>query len=162
VSDERFAQCVLVVGGSLEKIDAQHAFNCVPSADTAGRDLAPVGEMRTQRGGSYVLFAKAGALDSVKFDFGHGHEMSDSLREAQREFADSIREVEMERADSIREAASGKADSLREAAQSMSDSIRAHVDSMIAASQEGMRTAGKVRSRVTVHAPPAPPVPPKH
>ena len=164
VSDSRLAQCILVVGGSLEKIDAQHAFSCVTSADTVGGDLAPVGEVRTQRGTTYVLLAKAGALDSVKFDFGRHREMADSIREAQQEFADSIREAEHERADSIRESAMGKADSIRAAAEVMSDSIRAHVDSVLAASgiqrngpphaRAGARSAGAVP-------PPAPPKIPK-
>ena len=160
VGDDRIGACVLVVGGSLEHIDAQHAFQCVNAGDTVGADLAPVGEVRTQRGQTYVLFAKAGALDSVKFDFG-AHE---AMREAERARADSIREVEQERADSIREAANERADSIRQAAEAMSDSIRAHVDSAIAASRPQIEEARRLRARTKASvgtATPAPKAAPK-
>jgi len=148
VSDDRLGQCVLVVGGSLKHVEAEHAFSCVTSADTVGNDLAPVGEVRTQRGETYTLFAKAGALDSVKLDFGHDREMADSIREAQQEFADSVRDAEQERADSIRESAMGKADSIRAAADAMSDSIHAHIDSVIQARQSGTKPAEPPRVKV--------------
>jgi len=158
ITDARLDSCVLVVGGSLKNIDAQHAFSCVAAADTVGGDLAPVGDMETQRGRTYVLYAKAGALDSVEIDF--DNDMADSIAEAQREFADSIREVEEARADSI-----------HSAADRMSDSIRSHVDSVIQANrpaiEDGIRQSKRHRDRpgVSVTSEPAPapaaPVPPK-
>jgi len=162
VSDDRLGQCVLVVGGSLKHVDAEHTFSCVTSADTVGNDLAPIGEVRTQRGETYTLFAKAGALDSVKLDFGHDREMADSIREAQQEFADSIRDAEQERADSIRESAMGKADSIRAAADALSDSIRAHVDSVIQAQRSGGQHAEPARVKVKGSVKVDPPVAPKH
>ena len=146
VSDARLEDCVLVVGGSLKNIDAQHAFSCVPSGDTVGGDLAPVGEVSFQRGRTIVLFAKAGALDSLEIDFGQG--ASDSIAAAQQEFADSIRAVE-----------EAKADSIRDAARSLADSIREHInmDSIVAAKRPAMEQATKARERVQVSAPPAPP-----
>jgi hypothetical protein len=162
ISDGRFDECVLVVGGSLENIDAQHAFSCATTADTTGGNLAPIGEVETQRGRNYVLFAKAGTLDSIKLDF--IHQKGDSIREAQRAFADSIREAEQERADSIRETANERADSIRSAAESMSDSIRAHVDSVLRAGrpepEPARGTRRPPRAGVTV-APPPPPATPR-
>lgn len=148
VGDARLADCILVVGGSLKNIDAQHAFSCVPSGDTVGAGLAPVGEMTSQRGRTYVLFAKAGALDSLEIDF--GHQGTDSVAAAQREFADSIRAVE-----------EAKADSIRDAAKAMADSIREHmnIDSIVAAQRPAMEQATKVRVRAQVGAP-APPAAP--
>ena len=154
IADARLASCVLVVGGSLKNIDAQHAFSCVAAADTVGGDLAPVGDMETQRGRTYVLFAKAGALDSIQIDF--DHDMADSIADAQRQFADSIRAVE-----------EGRADSIHSAADRMADSIRSHVDSVIQANQpaieQGMRQSRRIRERrsetVTAEPPPAPAAP---
>jgi hypothetical protein len=153
VSDARLEDCVLVVGGSLKNIDAQHAFSCVPSGDTVGGDLAPVGEVSFQRGRTIVLFAKAGALDSLEIDF--GQEASDSIAAAQQEFADSVRAVE-----------EAKADSIRDAARSLADSIREHmnIDSIVAAKRPAMEQATRARERVQVDAPSAPPpspAPPK-
>jgi hypothetical protein len=153
VSDARLEDCVLVVGGSLKNIDAQHAFSCVPSGDTVGGDLAPVGEVSFQRGRTIVLFAKAGALDSLEIDF--GQEASDSIAAAQQEFADSVRAVE-----------EAKADSIRDAARSLADSIREHmnIDSIVAAKRPAMEQATGARERVQVGAPSAPPpspAPPK-
>lgn len=155
VADARLDSCVLIVGGSLKNIDAQHAFNCVPAGDTVGGDLAPVGEMKSQRGQTYVLFAKAGALDSIEIDF-DGEALADSIAEAHREFADSIGAAEEQRADSI-----------RSAAELMADSIRSHVDSVIRAHQPDVERSieqakkAKVRSTttVTVEPPPAPAAP---
>ena len=148
VADERLASCVLVVGGSLKNIDAQHAFSCVPAGDTVGADLAPVGDMKTQRGQTYVLFAKAGALDSIEIDF-DDQDVADSIAEAHGQFADSIREAEGQRADSI-----------QSAAEQMADSIRSHVDSVIRANRPAIEQAKKARARagttVTVEPPPAP------
>ncbi len=149
VSDARLEDCILVVGGSLKNIDAQHAFSCVPSGDTVGGDLAPVGEVTSQRGRTFVLFAKAGALDSLEIDF--GREASDSIAAAQREFADSIRAVE-----------EAKADSIRDSARALADSIREHmnIDSIVAAHRPAMERAAKAGERVQVIAPPAPPANP--
>lgn len=148
VADARLADCVLVVGGSLKNIDAQHAFSCVPAADTIGADLAPVGDMKTQRGQTYVLFAKAGALDSIEIDFDH-EAMADSIAAAQEAFGDSVRDAQ-----------EGKADSIRASAEFMADSIRARTESIIEANRAGLEQAGKVkvRTRTTV-APVPPPVP---
>jgi hypothetical protein len=155
VGDARLDNCVLVVGGSLKNIDAQHAFSCVPTGDTVGGDLAPVGDVKTQRGRTYVLFAKAVALDSIQIDF-DGEAMADSIAEAHQRFADSIGAVEEQRADSI-----------QSAAELMADSIRSHVDSVIRASrpavEQGIEQARKARTRasatVTVEPPPPPAVP---
>jgi hypothetical protein len=146
VSDARLENCVLVVGGSLKNIDAQHAFSCVPSGDTVGGDLAPVGEVTSQRGRTIMLFAKAGALDSLEIDF--GQEASDSIAAAQREFADSIRAVE-----------EAKADSIRDAARSLADSIREHmnIDSIVSAQRSAAEQATKAREGARVVAPPTPP-----
>lgn len=149
VSDARLEDCILVVGGSLKSIDAQHAFSCVPAGDTVGGDLAPVGEVTSQRGRTFVLFAKAGALDSLEIDFGQG--ASDSIAAAQREFADSIRTVE-----------EAKADSIRDAARSLADSIREHmnIDSIVAAQRPAIEQAAKAQQRTRVIAPPTPPIAP--
>jgi hypothetical protein len=146
VSDARLEDCILVVGGALKNIDAQHAFSCVPSGDTVGGVLAPVGEVTSQRGRTFVLFAKAGALDSLEIDFGRG--ASDSVAAAQREFADSIRAVEEAKADSIRDSARAMADSIRE---------NMNIDSIVAAHRPAMERATKAGARVQVVAPPAPP-----
>jgi hypothetical protein len=146
VSDARLEGCILVVGGSLTNIDAQHAFSCVPSGDTVGGDLAPVGEVTSQHGRTHVLFAKAGALDSLKIDF--GHEASDSVAAVAQEFADSIRTVE-----------EAKADSIRDAARALADSIREHmnIDSIVAAHRPSVEEAKKARTGARVTATPTPP-----
>ena len=147
VGDARLDDCVLVLGGTLRNIDAQHAFSCVAESDTVGANLAPLGDMKTQRGRTYVLFAQAGALDSIEIDF--GEEMADSIADAQREFADSIRAVE-----------EGRADSIRDAAALMADSIRSHVDSVIQANrpamEESIRQARKARVRTNATVTPEP------
>jgi hypothetical protein len=150
VSEAQLANCILVVGGSLKDIDAQHAFSCVPAGDTVGSDLAPVGEMTSQRGDTYVLFAKAGALDSLKIDF--GGEATDSIAAAQREFADSVRTVEEARADSIRDASRALADSIRE---------HMNIDSIVEAQRPAVDQAQRARVRSQVTATPAPPAMPK-
>jgi len=149
VSDARLEDCILVVGGSLKNIDAQHAFSCVPAGDTVGSDLAPVGEVTSQRGGTFVLFAKAGALDSLEIDF--GREASDSVAAEQRAFADSIRTVE-----------EAKADSIRDAARALADSIREHmnIDSIVAAHRPVLEQAAKAREGARVITPPSPAPPP--
>ena len=154
VKDVELEHCVLVMGGPLEHVDAQHAFSCVAEGDTAGADLAPVGEVHTQRGSTVVLFAKAGALDSIKIDLGHADSVAeahrayaDSIVEAEREFADSLREVEQERADSIREVNRERADSIRSAAEATADSIRAHADSVIQASRARAQQSRQGTSR---------------
>lgn len=161
VSDADMDNCVLVVGGSLEHIEAQHAFSCVTSADTAGGNLAPIGQVKSQRGRTWVLFAKEGALDSIKLDFGRHDAMADSIREARQQFADSIREVEQERADSIREAARGRADSIREAAEAMSDSIRHHVDSVLSAAGPELEKARELKAQAKKSKAPTPAPAPK-
>jgi hypothetical protein len=138
VGDARLEHCILVVGGSLKDIDAQHAFSCVLASDTVGGDLAPVGEMTSQRGHTYVLFAKAGALDSLKIDF--GSEATDSIAAAQREFADSIRAVEESRADSIRDASRALADSIRE---------HMNIDSIVAAHGPAIEQAKQAQAPAT-------------
>lgn len=149
VSDARLEDCILVVGGSLKNIDAQHAFSCVPAGDTVGGALAPVGEVTSQQGRTFVLFAKAGALDSLEIDF--GRESSDSVATAQREFADSIRAME-----------EAKADSIRDVARSLADSIREHmnIDSIIAAHRPAMEQAKKEGARARVIVPPTQPAAP--
>jgi hypothetical protein len=146
VGDARLEGCILVVGGSLKHIDAQHAFSCVPSGDTVGGDLAPVGEVTSQYGRTHVLFAKAGALDSLDIDFGHA--ASDSVAAAAQEFADSIRTVE-----------EAKADSIRDAAQALADSIREHlnIDSIVATHRPAIEAAQRARTGARVTA--TPPVP---
>jgi hypothetical protein len=145
VGDARIEHCILVVGGSLKNIDAQHAFSCVSSGDTVGGALAPVGEVTSQRGRTYVLFAAAGALDSLDIDF--GGEGMDSIAAEQREFADSIRMAE-----------EAKADSMRDAARAAADSIREHmnIDSIVAAQRSAAEQAKKARAGV-----PVPPTAPK-
>jgi hypothetical protein len=147
VADARLASCVLVMGGSLKNVDAEHTFRCVSADDTVGGNLAPVGDMRTQRGQSYVLFATAGALDSIDIDF--DEELADSIAEAHEAFGDSIRSAE-----------EAKADSIRTAAERMADSVRARADSIIAANQTHIEDARRHRARTRASVTPAPPAAP--
>lgn len=141
VTDGRLASCVLVARDDLNHLNPGRAFSCVPAADTVGRNLAPIGHVETQRGGQFLLLARAGTLDSLRIHLGpdHGQHLADSLAQASadsiEQVADSIEAV----ADSIAAAGSHRADSIREAASTMRDSIQREVHEQVRRAHEKAR-----------------------
>lgn len=148
VADEQLATCVLVAKDNLDHINPGRAFTCATAADTAGKDLAPVGQLETQRGGVFVLLARAGTLENLKFNM-HGDAAADSatLRaelmvdsiEAAAESASMAADSMHQAADSIRNAAMQQADSARRAAHRMRDSIRREVRAQVQKSLQESR-----------------------
>lgn len=148
VPDERLATCVLVARENLDHINPGRAFTCASAADTAGRRLAPLGQIETQRGGVFVLLAREGALQELKFDF-HGDRDRDSVARSIEAMADSLArsadsisaaaDSMMEAADSIRSAAFERADSARRAAHEMGDSIKREVRAQV---RKSLRESG--------------------
>jgi hypothetical protein len=136
VPDERLADCVLLAKDNLDHINPGRAFSCGTPADTVGRQLAPVGQLETQRGGVFVLLAREGALESLRIDL-HGRQSTDSIAASVEAMADSIErtadsiaasaELLVQAADSMRNEAGRQADSARRAAHEMRDSIRREV-----------------------------------
>jgi hypothetical protein len=146
VDDARLASCVLVARDDLGKLDTKRVFHCASSTDTSGLDLAPVGEIVTQRGGTFVLLAKAGVLDSIKLDFN-----ADSVEAAA--------EMTATRAESL----AVQADSLAQVHSVLADSIRRSLDSTLREAreqvQEARRAAIEARRQVRAEVPVAPAAP---
>lgn len=141
VQDARLAGCVLVAREDLNHLNPGRAFSCVAAGDTVGRNLAPIGHVETQRGGRFLLLARAGTLDSLRLHLGpdHGQQLADSLAQASADsierMADSIEAV----ADSIAAAGSVRADSVREAASTLRDSIQREVREQVRRAREAPR-----------------------
>jgi ElaB/YqjD/DUF883 family membrane-anchored ribosome-binding protein len=157
VGDEQLSQCILVAGDNgmnfnMKHINPNATFYCASASDTAGKNLAPMGSIETQRGNSYVLLSGADALRNFDMESDVNNAQADSIRAVYERMADSIQQV----AESIGNAAEQRADSFRNAAENQADSIRAVA---------GMR-ADSIRSgtRGTSHSTPNPnlkPVKPK-
>lgn len=128
VADERLGQCILVAGDNRMNFQFKHinpnsTFYCATAKDTAGKNLAPLGSIETQRGNTYVLLSGADALRNFDAGFDSKDAQADSISAVYERMADSIQRV----ADSIGSAAEARADSLRAVAESRVDSVRAGV-----------------------------------
>lgn len=146
---EQLAGCALAID-DLENLNDRTTFRCVRvAADTAGRDLAPFGAIRLDRGGephqllipqstarelrnqaalgdlADSLRTVADSISAVAESIADAVELhAESLAEAEGIRADSIAEFYRQRADSIRAAVDLNADSIRAAAERRADSIR--------------------------------------
>ena len=129
ISDERLGHCILVAGENgmnfqVKHIDANATFYCATSEDTAGKNLAPLGSIETQRGSTYVLLSGADALKDFDGGMdGHNDAAADSISAVYERMADSIQQV----AESIGNAAETRADSIRAVAEMRAESARAGV-----------------------------------
>lgn len=147
VSDERLGSCILVAGDNgmnfqLKHIDANNTFYCATAADTSGKNLAPLGSIETQRGGTFVLLSAADALKNFDTELSNNDAQADSISNLYERMADSIQAA----ADSMSAAAEQKAESLRATAEARADSIRARANEQ----------ADSVRRSVRVQAHPTP------
>jgi hypothetical protein len=90
VADDALATCVLVAGDDMKHLNANRTFSCASATDTAGRALEPIGNIETQRGRTFVLLAKAGALSdfNVHVDV---DQQADSITAKYEAQADSLR-----------------------------------------------------------------------
>lgn len=148
VADERLATCVLVAKDNLDHINPGRAFTCAATGDTAGRDLAPIGHLETQRGGTFTLLARSGTLEQLKLNL-HGSVDVDSVTAEAEAMADSAERVAdsiaasadslMQAADSIRGAAAERADSVRRAAFAARDSVRHEVRERVRKARDASR-----------------------
>jgi len=129
ISDEHLGHCILVAGENgmnfqVKHIDANATFYCATSEDTAGKNLAPLGSIETQRGSTYVLLSGADALKDFDGGMdGHNDAAADSISAVYERMADSIQQV----AESIGNAAETRADSIRAVAEMRAESARAGV-----------------------------------
>lgn len=127
IADEQLGHCILVAGDNgmnfqVKHIDANATFYCATAKDTAGKNLAPLGSIETQRGSTYVLLSGADALKNMDGSMHGGNDaQADSISAVYERMADSIQQ----QAESIGNAAEQRADSFRNAAESRADSIRA-------------------------------------
>lgn len=141
VADDQLATCVLVAKDNLDHLNPGRAFTCATAADTAGRDLAPVGQLETQHGSVFVLLAKKGTLDGFRLSLHEDPAAADSAALRAELMADSIEAVAesaslaadsmLQAADSLRQAAMEQADSARRAAHRLRDSIRRDVRAQV-------------------------------
>lgn len=150
IADERLAQCILVAGDDgmnfqVKHINPNSTFYCATASDTAGKNLAPLGSIETQRGNTYVLLSGADALRNFDAGMDNNDAQADSISAVYERMADSIQQV----AESIGNAAEQRADSFRAVAETRADSIRAVAGARADSVRAGM------------HSPPAPPTPPK-
>ncbi len=142
VADERLGECILVAGDNGMNFQVKHinpnaTFYCASATDTAGKSLAPLGRIETQRGNTFVLLSGADALRDFDMEMnGNINAQADSISAVYEKMADSVQQA----AESISSAADERADSLRAVAETRADSVRASVHAP---------------------APPHPPVPPK-
>ena len=136
IGDDRLASCILVAGDNgmnfqLKHIDANNTFYCATAADTTGKNLAPLGSIETQRGGTFVLLSAADALQNFDAELNSGDAQADSISNAYERMADSIQAaadsmsaVAEQRAESLRAEAESRADSIRRRANQQADSVR--------------------------------------
>jgi hypothetical protein len=121
----------------VKHIDANATFYCATAKDTAGKNLAPLGSIETQRGNTYVLLSGADALKNMDGSM-HGNDaQADSISQVYGRMADSIQQV----AESIGNAAEQRADSFRNAAESRADSIRAMAEARADSIRSGVHGA---------------------
>lgn len=159
IGDEQLSQCILVAGDNGMNFQMKHikpdaTFYCATAQDTAGKNLAPLGSIETQRGNTYVLLSGADALKNFDGDMhGSNDAQADSISAVYERMADSIQQA----AESIGNAAEQHADSLRNAAESRADSIRA----MAEIRADSIRSAAHGTPRPNPHPQPKPPAPPK-
>jgi len=138
----------------VKHIDANATFYCATAQDTAGKNLAQLGSIETQRGSTYVLLSGADALKDFDGDMHSGNEAAaDSISAVYERMADSIQQA----AESIGNAAEQRADSFRNAAETRADSIRAVAEMRAESVRAGVHGA----TRSSPHAQPTPPAPPK-
>ncbi len=127
IGDDQLSQCILVAGDNGMNFQVKHinpnaTFYCATAKDTAGKNLAPLGSIETQRGNSYVLLSGADALKNFDGDMhGSNDATADSISAVYEKMADSIQQA----AESMGNAAEQRADSFRNAAEARADSIRA-------------------------------------
>ena len=120
IGDEQLSQCILVAGDNGMNFQVKHinpnaTFYCATAKDTAGKNLAPLGSIETQRGNTYVLLSGADALKNFDGDMhGSNDAAADSISAVYERMADSIQQA----AESIGNAAEQRADSFRTAAES--------------------------------------------
>ena len=150
IGDDRLSQCILVAGDNGMNFQVKHinpdaTFYCATAKDTAGKNLAPLGSIETQRGKTYVLLSGADALKNFDHDM-HGSKdaQADSISLIYEKMADSIQQA----AESMGNAAEQQADSFRTAAENRADSIRA----MAEARADSIRSG----AHATPHPPPTP------
>jgi methyl-accepting chemotaxis protein len=142
VADERLGGCILVAGDNGMNFQANHInpnamFHCATAGDTAGKNLAPLGSIETQRGNTFVLLSGADALRNFDMQTnGNTNAQADSISAVYEKMADSVQQA----ADSMSSAAEARADSLRAVAETRADSVRSSVHAPV---------------------PPHPPTPPK-
>ena len=139
VGDEQLGQCILVAGEngmtSIKRMDANTTFFCSTATDTAGKNLAPLGTIETQRGGTFVLLSGADALRDFDAGMGQNDAAADSISAVYEKMADSIQQA----AESMGNAAEQKADSFRAVAETRADSIRAMAETRA----DSIRAAGR-------------------
>jgi hypothetical protein len=129
VADERLGGCILVAGDNGMNFQANHInpnamFHCATAGDTAGKNLAPLGSIETQRGNTFVLLSGADALRNFDMQTnGNTNAQADSISAVYEKMADSVQQA----ADSMSSAAEARADSLRAVAETRADSVRASV-----------------------------------
>ena len=158
VGDDRLAQCILVAGDNgmnfqLKHINPNSTFYCATAKDTAGKNLAPLGSIETQRGNTYVLLSGADALKNFDHDMhGSNDAQADSISAMYERMADSIQQAAEsigsaaeQRADSLRSAAESRADSIRAVAEARADSVRAGVHSTAPSAHPKTNVRVKVR-----------------
>jgi hypothetical protein len=151
IADSRFADCVLVVGGTLENVNREQMFSCATSADTAGRALEKVGEIETQRGTTLVLLGEPGTLASIDLDFAN-HEGSDSLTEAAIAQAESLVTEQGAMSDSLQRA-------IDSALEQLEPRVRDRVQDAMRRARDAERRAREAGGKVQVEVPVPPPPP---
>ena len=142
VGDEMLSRCILVAGDNGMNFEFKHinpnsTFYCATAKDTAGKNLAPLGSIETQRGSTYVLLSGADALRSFDAGMDHNDAQADSISAIYERMADSIQQV----AESIGSAAEQRADSFRSAGESRADSIRAVAEMRAESVRAGVHAA---------------------
>jgi len=146
IGDAQLGECILVAGDNgmnfqLKHINPDATFYCATAKDTTGKNLAPLGTIETQRGGTYVLLSGADALKNFDHDMhADNNATADSISAVYEQMADSIQQA----AESIRDAAQERADSIRSMAEARADSIRSGVH----AAPKPTPSKAKVRVRV--------------
>lgn len=115
------SDCILTVHAAGDNF-APNRYDCLTSADTAGRDLTTFGMLRLRDlADSFPLLAPRGIVEELRDAAADDMSGQD---EAARELRDSLNEVRREMIDSIRDEAVSKAAAAQEEARIKMDSLR--------------------------------------